>query len=200
VDYSHFQVDTDEELRGTQSYLQAADARMSQEKEQPCCYAKSDKYWVADPNGIAWENISYPLQHSQVWRRYRAIQHGESVVPVSSDASALNAAPCIRAAKREAKVDTAAAARDECVVSVTMRVVTRPTCRLCWRSCRPHGCRPRTAPGSLHGESSVNSTALKESIQFPARAENAASVGAKPSEENVIQVDLPSALVQAFVT
>jgi hypothetical protein len=52
----------------------------------------------------------------------------------------------------------------------------------------------------LYGVININSTALKESIQFPARAENEAFVGAKPSDENTIQVDSPSALVQAFVT
>ena len=37
--------------------LEAADARMVEENEQPCCYAKSDKYWVTDPTGIAWETF-----------------------------------------------------------------------------------------------------------------------------------------------
>jgi hypothetical protein len=52
-----FQVDTDEELRGMRAQLEAADARMLEESEQPCCYAKSDKYWVTDPTGIAWETF-----------------------------------------------------------------------------------------------------------------------------------------------
>ncbi len=39
--------------------LQAADAQMVEESEQPCCDAKSDKYWVTDPTGIAWEDLPY---------------------------------------------------------------------------------------------------------------------------------------------
>jgi len=57
VNHLGFQVDTDEELRGMQAQLRAADARMIQEDEQPCCYARSDKYWVTDPTGIAWETF-----------------------------------------------------------------------------------------------------------------------------------------------
>ena len=30
---------------------------MIEESEQACCYAKSDKYWVTDPTGIAWETF-----------------------------------------------------------------------------------------------------------------------------------------------
>lgn len=57
VNHLGFQVDTDEELRAMQTQLKAADARMIEEKEQPCCYARSDKYWVTDPTGIAWETF-----------------------------------------------------------------------------------------------------------------------------------------------
>ncbi len=35
--------------------LAAADAGMVEETSANCCYAKSDKYWVTDPQGIAWE-------------------------------------------------------------------------------------------------------------------------------------------------
>jgi len=57
VNHLGFQVDSDEELRGMRARLEAADARMLEESEQPCCYAKSDKYWVTDPTGIAWETF-----------------------------------------------------------------------------------------------------------------------------------------------
>ena len=35
--------------------LKAADLSMFDEGETVCCYAKSDKSWVTDPSGIAWE-------------------------------------------------------------------------------------------------------------------------------------------------
>jgi hypothetical protein len=46
VNHLGFQVESDEELRGMQAQLEAADACMVEENEQACCYAKSDKYWV----------------------------------------------------------------------------------------------------------------------------------------------------------
>src|SRR5580700_10843656 len=55
VNHLGFQVDSGGELHGMRAQLEAADARMVEENEQPCCYAKSDKYWVTDPTGIAWE-------------------------------------------------------------------------------------------------------------------------------------------------
>jgi hypothetical protein len=38
------------------------------EKEEgvACCYAKSDKYWVNDPSGIAWETF-HTLDHIPVF-------------------------------------------------------------------------------------------------------------------------------------
>jgi catechol 2,3-dioxygenase-like lactoylglutathione lyase family enzyme len=52
-----FQVETDEELQAMRAQLQAADAQMIEEREQPCCYASSDKYRVTDPTRIGWETF-----------------------------------------------------------------------------------------------------------------------------------------------
>jgi catechol 2,3-dioxygenase-like lactoylglutathione lyase family enzyme len=82
VNHLGFQVDTDEELRGMRAQLEAADARMLEENEQPCCYAKSDKYWVTDPTGIAWETFR-TLGSIPVYGRDTAVfNHGASAVPV----------------------------------------------------------------------------------------------------------------------
>jgi catechol 2,3-dioxygenase-like lactoylglutathione lyase family enzyme len=35
----------------------AAGSRVLKENEAECCYAKSDKYWVLDPQGLAWEHF-----------------------------------------------------------------------------------------------------------------------------------------------
>ncbi|HEX8741010.1 MAG TPA: ArsI/CadI family heavy metal resistance metalloenzyme [Casimicrobiaceae bacterium] len=55
VNHLGFQLDSDEELRAMQSRLAEADAGIVEEKEVGCCYARSDKYWVTDPAGVAWE-------------------------------------------------------------------------------------------------------------------------------------------------
>jgi hypothetical protein len=87
VNHLGFQVDTDEELRGMRAQLEAADSRMLEESEQPCCYAKSDKYWVTDPTGIAWETF-HTLGSIPVYGEDTAVfDHGASSVPVKSSAA-----------------------------------------------------------------------------------------------------------------
>ena len=48
------QVDSDSELSVLKSQLESADLSLLTESGT-CCYAKSDKNWVQDPSGIAWE-------------------------------------------------------------------------------------------------------------------------------------------------
>jgi len=52
-----FQVDSDDELEALHSQLEAADRGVFAERNASCCYAKSDKYWIKDPAGIAWESF-----------------------------------------------------------------------------------------------------------------------------------------------
>jgi len=84
VNHLGFQVESDEELRGMRAQLEAADARMVEENEQLCCYAKSDKYWVIDPTGIAWETF-HTLDRIPVYGEDTAVfNHGESTTPVEA--------------------------------------------------------------------------------------------------------------------
>jgi catechol 2,3-dioxygenase-like lactoylglutathione lyase family enzyme len=55
VNHLGFQLDSDEDLKAMRERLEAADARLTEESDAHCCYAVSDKYWVTDPQGIAWE-------------------------------------------------------------------------------------------------------------------------------------------------
>lgn len=107
VNHLGFQVDSDEELRAMQTQLQAADARMIQEDQQPCCYARSDKYWVTDPNGIAWETF-HTLASIPVYGQDTAVfDHGSSVVPVRGQAASTQAAACcVPAAKAQTRAET----------------------------------------------------------------------------------------------
>jgi catechol 2,3-dioxygenase-like lactoylglutathione lyase family enzyme len=57
VDHLGLQVDSGEELTALEDQLQRADASMLTEASTTCCYAKSDKYWVTDPQGVAWETF-----------------------------------------------------------------------------------------------------------------------------------------------
>jgi catechol 2,3-dioxygenase-like lactoylglutathione lyase family enzyme len=57
VNHLGMQAETDEELEGIHANLQVADTSIVAEKGVHCCYAKSDKYWVTDPQGVAWESF-----------------------------------------------------------------------------------------------------------------------------------------------
>ena len=57
VNHLGFQLDSDDELRAMHAQLEAADSKLIEESQQPCCYARANKYWVTDPTGIAWETF-----------------------------------------------------------------------------------------------------------------------------------------------
>jgi len=44
-----------DELGQVYGRLQAADRPVLEEGRTTCCYAKSEKSWVADPDGVVWE-------------------------------------------------------------------------------------------------------------------------------------------------
>ena len=57
VDHLGFQADDAAELAELKARAQAADMALLDEGETTCCYARSDKHWVTDPQGIAWEQF-----------------------------------------------------------------------------------------------------------------------------------------------
>ncbi len=57
IDHMGIQTDTDEELAELKQRAQAADMALLDEGTTTCCYARSDKYWLTDPQGIAWEQF-----------------------------------------------------------------------------------------------------------------------------------------------
>ena len=55
VDHLGIQTDSTDELAEMKQRAQAADMVLLDEGETTCCYARSEKHWVTDPQGIAWE-------------------------------------------------------------------------------------------------------------------------------------------------
>jgi len=56
LDHIGIQVETEEELNDIKERLEQAEMSLLTQDATTCCYAKSDKYWVQDPSGIAWES------------------------------------------------------------------------------------------------------------------------------------------------
>jgi len=57
VDHLGLQVDSDEELAELRNQVGHADITALDQENASCCYARSDKYWITDPQGIAWETF-----------------------------------------------------------------------------------------------------------------------------------------------
>jgi len=57
VDHLGIQVESENELDEVSARLEQTRGPTFTEKATTCCYAKSDKQWVADPQGVAWETF-----------------------------------------------------------------------------------------------------------------------------------------------
>jgi catechol 2,3-dioxygenase-like lactoylglutathione lyase family enzyme len=57
LDHLGLQVESDAELNALRSQVQQAEIDALDQTGAACCYAKSDKYWIIDPQGIAWETF-----------------------------------------------------------------------------------------------------------------------------------------------
>jgi catechol 2,3-dioxygenase-like lactoylglutathione lyase family enzyme len=103
INHLGLQVDSDAELKGMHAQLHAADTRLVKEAEQPCCYARSDKYWVTDPTGIAWETF-HTLGSIEVYGEDTPVfDHGASVVPVQKSVGSGGSACCATATAAETR-------------------------------------------------------------------------------------------------
>lgn len=57
LDHLGIQVETPDELHEVYGRLQAADRPVLEEGATTCCYAKSEKSWITDPQGVSWETF-----------------------------------------------------------------------------------------------------------------------------------------------
>lgn len=57
LDHLGIQAENEAELATMGERLLAADAVALAEKGTTCCYARSDKFWAEDPQGVRWETF-----------------------------------------------------------------------------------------------------------------------------------------------
>ncbi|RXZ66515.1 ArsI/CadI family heavy metal resistance metalloenzyme [Pelagerythrobacter rhizovicinus] len=55
IEHVGLQVENGDELAEVYARLKAADRPVLEEGATTCCYAKSEKSWIADPDGVMWE-------------------------------------------------------------------------------------------------------------------------------------------------
>jgi catechol 2,3-dioxygenase-like lactoylglutathione lyase family enzyme len=57
LDHLGIQAEDEQELQNIKQNLDATQRPIETQEQAACCYMRSDKYWVTDPQGIAWESF-----------------------------------------------------------------------------------------------------------------------------------------------
>ena len=86
LDHLGIQAENGAELEDIGGRLAQADVSTTPQKGASCCYAKSDKYWTLDPQGVAWESF-HSLDSVPVY--------GQEVRPQGNEAKAACCAPAM---------------------------------------------------------------------------------------------------------
>jgi catechol 2,3-dioxygenase-like lactoylglutathione lyase family enzyme len=76
VDHLGIQVEEPNELMEISERLKKADLAVYDEGETTCCYAKSNKAWVEDPSGVAWEAYQN-MGDAEIYSEKRAAPEAE---------------------------------------------------------------------------------------------------------------------------
>ena len=71
ISHLGIQVDDDAGLAGITAALAEAEQTIFEEKENLCCYARGNKTWASDPDGVVWETF-HRLGHSETMGRDEA--------------------------------------------------------------------------------------------------------------------------------
>lgn len=77
LDHLGIQADNEEELRVIKNQLEATQVPIEAQSGAACCYARSDKYWITDPQGIAWESF-HSLGEIPTFNDQKAPSNGEN--------------------------------------------------------------------------------------------------------------------------
>lgn len=85
IDHLGFQTDDAEELDALKERARTADMALIDEGATSCCYARSEKHWITDPQGVGWEHF-----------------HSLASIPVFHEAEGSSAKACCSPAPRAA--------------------------------------------------------------------------------------------------
>jgi catechol 2,3-dioxygenase-like lactoylglutathione lyase family enzyme len=104
IDHLGFQTDTEDELAVLKQRARAADLALLDEGATTCCYASSEKHWLTDPQGIAWEQF-HTLGDIPVFSRKPAVPAAEAAAACCAEpaVSASALAPAVAAGDAPAR-------------------------------------------------------------------------------------------------
>ena len=109
INHLGFQAENEQELAELGERAdRASGSQMLAEKEVACCYAKGNKYWVVDPQGLAWEHF-HTLGEIPIFGEDAAMKQ-----VAAAAAAAVEQACCIPL--HETKSTTDEASQDACCV------------------------------------------------------------------------------------
>jgi catechol 2,3-dioxygenase-like lactoylglutathione lyase family enzyme len=81
VDHFGMQAGDAEELSGLEAQARIASGdSLFDQGEAACCYAKSEKHWVVDPQGLAWEHF-LTMADADTFGDTAAVKPGDCCVP-----------------------------------------------------------------------------------------------------------------------
>lgn len=78
------QVDFPSELEAMRAQMKQADLALFDEGKTVCCYANSDKSWVTDPNGIAWETY-HTMKDAELFKEAAPPTSSACCTPIITD-------------------------------------------------------------------------------------------------------------------
>ena len=115
IDHLGFQTDDAEELASMKARAEAADMALMDEGETTCCYARSEKHWVTDPQGIAWEHF-HTLGNIPVFSEGQKVDAASACCTPATTATpaATEASACCTPAPRGKPIGIAVKASSSC--------------------------------------------------------------------------------------
>ena len=94
LDHLGIQTDDAAELAALKARAEAADLALLDEGATTCCYARSEKHWITDPQGVAWEHF-HTLGDIPVFRE-RPDEAAATAACCAPKATAPTAGPTVR--------------------------------------------------------------------------------------------------------
>ena len=93
VDHLGVQVESEAELIALREQVASAETPVLDQANAECCYARSDKYWITDPQGLAWETF-HTLDSVPVYGESLQVRQAACCSPTPETSQPTNSSTC----------------------------------------------------------------------------------------------------------